>query len=166
MRVIWGKVYIMVFINNFPLFPETLRKYPILHSITRYSRQYCTLRSSCGQSLSIPKNTVVMVPAHGIHYNPEFYPDPEKFQPERFDEQEIAKRPPYTFLSFGDGPRSCVASNFGFMELQFALATLLSTFRFSITDKTPENIEFDRNKKFSMGIKNDIFVKVEMLKEN
>lgn len=39
----------------------------------------------------------------GIHHDPEFYPDPEEFIPERFSPEEVKKRPSCSFLPFGDG---------------------------------------------------------------
>lgn len=129
----------------------------------RYSRQSCTLHSTNGQCLNVPKDTAIIIPVYSIHYNSKFYPEPEKFRPERFGDEEMSKRPPYTFLSFGDGPRNCIAASFGLMELQFALATLLSKFRFSVCEKTVERIEFDRKKQFTMSILNGVYLKVELL---
>lgn len=44
----------------------------------------------------------------GLHHDPEYYPNPEKFDPERFSEENKSKRPAYTYLPFGDGPRICI----------------------------------------------------------
>ena len=44
----------------------------------------------------------------GIQHDPEYYPNPEKFDPERFSEANKSKRRPCTFLPFGDGPRNCI----------------------------------------------------------
>ena len=58
--------------------------------------------------VTIPKGTRVLIPVFGIHRDPNIYPDPDKFDPERFDEDAAAARHPMTFLPFGDGPRNCI----------------------------------------------------------
>lgn len=51
--------------------------------------------------LVIEKDTLVFVPIYGIHYNPEIYPDPEKFDPERFTEENKLQRHPMAHIPFG-----------------------------------------------------------------
>lgn len=50
----------------------------------------------------------VNIPVQSIQRDPEYYPDPEKFDPERFNDENKSTRPTFTFLSFGDGPRNCI----------------------------------------------------------
>lgn len=58
--------------------------------------------------LVIEKGTTVMISTMGLHMDEKYYPDPEKFDPDRFTEEEKATRPNYTYLPFGDGPRLCI----------------------------------------------------------
>lgn len=57
---------------------------------------------------------MVLFPVMGIHHDPEIYPDPENFDPERFSAKNKASRHNYSFIPFGEGPRMCIGqSNFG-----------------------------------------------------
>lgn len=57
---------------------------------------------------TIPKGSVVWIHAIGMHYDKEYYPNPLNFDPERFTNEEIEKRPNFTFLPFGEGQRNCI----------------------------------------------------------
>lgn len=56
-------------------------------------------------NIVIAKNMTVLMPVHAIHHDPEYYPDPEKFDPDRFETEEKRKRDPMTWLGFGEGRR-------------------------------------------------------------
>lgn len=65
--------------------------------------------------LILPKNTHVTIPVIGIHHDPEFYPSPEVFDPDRFTDENKNARQSCTYLPFGEGPRICIGktvSNF------------------------------------------------------
>lgn len=63
-------------------------------------------------NVTIPKGLRVWIPAYPIQRDPKYYPMPETFDPERFDEEGIQSRHPMLFLPFGDGPRNCIGSYF------------------------------------------------------
>lgn len=86
-------------------FTETLRKYPPGSFLTRQ----CTKDYPLPKSRHVfRKGEMVTISILGLHRDPEYYPDPMKFDPERFSSEEVAKRHPYTFLPFGEGPRICI----------------------------------------------------------
>jgi cytochrome P450 len=49
-----------------------------------------------------------MIPVMALHHDPKYYPEPERFDPERFSEEEKQKRTHYVYLPFGEGPRICI----------------------------------------------------------
>lgn len=69
----------------------------------------------CSQDYSVPgtdfviaKNSVVLIPVYGFHHDDEYFPDPEKFIPERFTQEAKSARHPYAYMPFGHGPRNCI----------------------------------------------------------
>jgi cytochrome P450 family 6 len=83
---------------------ETLRKYPALPLINRE----CTKDYQIpGSKLSIEKGTAVVISLLGIHRNEKFFPDPMKYNPDRFTEEAKAYNEDM-YMPFGIGPRSCM----------------------------------------------------------
>lgn len=81
---------------------ETLRlSGPVSLLLRVASRDYEIPKSH----LIIKKGTLTFVPVYAIHNDPELYPDPSKFDPERFSEKNKSMRHPMAFIPFGDGPR-------------------------------------------------------------
>lgn len=88
------------------------------------------------------KGTRIFIPAYAIHHDPEYYPDPEKFDPDRFNDENTKKRNQYTFLPFGEGPRNCVGLRFGMLQAKLGLATVLQNFKFTLSKKSVVPLEF------------------------
>jgi len=59
-------------------------------------------------SLILEQGQKIIIPVHAIHHDSKYYPEPEKFIPERFSAEEKAKRPSGIYHPFGDGPRICI----------------------------------------------------------
>jgi len=72
---------------------------------------------SCTQPYTIPNTDIaleegssVCIPIIGLHHDPQYYPQPEVFDPNRFLPAEKLTRSPYVFLPFGTGPRNCIGN--------------------------------------------------------
>ncbi|XP_050303567.1 probable cytochrome P450 6a23 [Anthonomus grandis grandis] len=119
---------------------ETLRKYPPVPCTNRIANATYKIPNS---KLTLNKGTNVVIPILGIHMDPEYYPEPTKFDPERFSEEAKALRPGCTWLPFGEGPRSCIGSRFGLLESKIAVATIIHNFYISLSDSTKLPLEMD-----------------------
>lgn len=102
----------------------------------------CNATTQVG-NLVVEKGTTVVVPAVMIHMDPDVFPEPSRFDPDRHTAEAQAGRHPYAFLPFGEGPRVCIASRFALMELRLALAVLLRDFEFRPGPKFEHEIELD-----------------------
>lgn len=60
--------------------------------------------------LIIEKDVNVVMPLYQIHHDPEFYENPEKFDPDRFAPGKKENIPSFTYMPFGDGPRICIGN--------------------------------------------------------
>lgn len=78
--------------------------------------------------LHVPAGTQIMIMSQAIHNNPELFPNPRVFDPERFSAENTAKRHPYAFIPFSAGPRNCIGQKFAILEVKMALVTLIRNF--------------------------------------
>lgn len=84
---------------------ESMRKHP---PVARMDRQCTSEYEVPGTSYKLKPGSSVQIPVMGLHYDPQYYPNPDYFDPMRFSPEEKAKRSPYVYLPFGAGPRNCI----------------------------------------------------------
>ncbi|KAJ7391626.1 Thromboxane-A synthase [Desmophyllum pertusum] len=116
---------------------EALRMYPPGFTLQRDCNETCTIKG-----VTIQNGMPIMIPCYAIHHDPEIWPEPEKFDPERFTEAEKAKRHPYAFMPFGFGPHNCVGMRFALLEIKLTLMKLLKKYKLERTEKTAVPLEF------------------------
>jgi cytochrome P450 len=85
----------------------------------------------------IPKGTVVGMSQFVVHRDERWFPEPRRFDPERWEPEEEAKRPRYSYFPFGGGPRLCIGEPFAWMEGILLLATIAQEWRFRLVPGHP-----------------------------
>nr|AKZ17701.1 cytochrome P450 monooxygenase CYP9Z63 [Tenebrio molitor] len=125
---------------------ETLRKWPNAIATDRVCTKPYTIepKSPNEKPLRLEVNDNVLISMYAIHRDPQYYPDPDRFDPERFSDENKSKIHPYTYLPFGTGPRSCIGSRFALMETKVLFFHLLSSFEIVPVEKTQIPIRFSR----------------------
>ena len=90
--------------------------------------------------VDLVKDQLVEISTFAVHYNPEYYPQPEVFDPERFMPENKHRLVPYSYLAFGEGPRNCIGMRYAYQEMKFLYARLLRKYRFETTPETPKEL--------------------------
>nr|CAH7728513.1 unnamed protein product [Callosobruchus chinensis] len=128
------------------LISETLRRHPATSGLSRV----------CTKSYQVPGTQVflkpgdkVVVPIMAIHMDPEYYPEPEKFDPERFSEKVKSKRHPMAYLPFGKGQRQCIGLRFGVLEAKIGLVAIISKFKLTLNKKTESPVVYAVDSEFN-----------------
>ncbi|HEX8325364.1 MAG TPA: cytochrome P450, partial [Tepidisphaeraceae bacterium] len=83
----------------------------------------------------VPAGTTLLMSQYLVHHDPRWWPEPERFRPERWLEPD-GERPKYAYFPFGGGPRSCVGEPFAWLEAILLLATLAKRWRLTRADDT------------------------------
>jgi cytochrome P450 len=78
---------------------------------------------------TIPAGAMVVSLTYGIHHHPDFWAQPERFDPERFTSEQIAQQHKSAWMPFGMGQRQCIGRDFSIMEAQIILAMLVQRYR-------------------------------------
>jgi cytochrome P450 family 6 len=118
-------VYLNAFLN------EVLRIDP---PINRFDRQ-CNEDYPLGDTgIIVPKGTLVTVTPFTMHRNPEYFPNPDEFRPERFLPDSTEKFNPLAYMPFGDGPKMCLAIQYAKHKLRYIIVNTVKEFMFRLPD--------------------------------
>ncbi|ALC40959.1 maker27 [Drosophila busckii] len=136
---------------------ETLRKYSIASILLRKTLEDYPVP---GTSYVLEAGTPIVIPVDAIHHDPDVYPEPDKFDPERFTPEAMEQRHAAAFLGFGAGPRNCIGLRFGEMQTLVGLAMLLKNFKFSPAKATEIPLQINKSSVFLQS-KGGIVLNVE-----
>ncbi|XP_074206633.1 cytochrome P450 4F3 isoform X2 [Camelus bactrianus] len=133
---------------------ESLRLHPPAPTISRC----CTQDIVLPDGRVIPKGVICLISIFGIHHNPSVWPDPEVYDPFRFDPEHIKGRSPLAFIPFSAGPRNCIGQSFAMTEMKVVLALTLLRFRV-----LPDKEEPRRSPELILRAEGGLWLRVEPL---
>ncbi|BFG06192.1 cytochrome P450 6a2 [Drosophila madeirensis] len=142
------------------VFSETLRLYTLVPQLERKALNDYVVPGH--PKLVIEKDTQIIIPACAYHRDEKLYPDPLRFDPDRFSAEQVAARDSVEWLPFGDGPRNCIGMRFGQMQARVGMAQLLNKFKFSVCDKTEIPLKYEP-KSFVLGSIGGIYLRLERI---
>ncbi|GBN44641.1 Cytochrome P450 3A4, partial [Araneus ventricosus] len=153
-KLTYEAIQSMKYMDN--VISETLRIYPISVRLERCAEVDYKLGDT---GITIPKGMIVSIPIISVQRDPKYWPEPEKFDPDRFTPERRAQRDPYSYLPFGAGPRNCLGMRFALMEVKVCLAHVVANFKINRCPQTKVPLEFDLG---SQGLIQPIGIIVEM----
>jgi cytochrome P450 len=106
---------------------ESMRLYPPAWAMGRYARTDFQLGD-----FSLPAKTTVLMSQYITHRDPRFFPDPLRFDPERFTPEAKSRRTKLTYFPFGAGVRQCIGESFAWMEGVLLLATIAQRWKLTL----------------------------------
>ncbi|XP_069334260.1 cytochrome P450 4F2-like [Eulemur rufifrons] len=135
---------------------ESLRLHPAVPAISRS----CTQDIVLPDGRVIPKDVICVISILGIHHNPAVWPDPEVYDPSRFDPENVKERSPLAFVPFSAGPRNCIGQTFAMTEMKVVLALTLLRFRV-----LPDKVEAETSRKPELVLRAEggLWLRVEPL---
>ena len=118
------------------VFAESMRLYPPAWVVARTATEAYTMRT--GEQ--IPRGAHLIVSPLVVHHDARWWPDPERFDPDRFLDERKAERSKFSYMPFGGGARYCIGEGFAWTEGVLMLATVLQQWRLRLPDPTQESV--------------------------
>jgi cytochrome P450 len=115
---------------------ESMRIYPPVWAVGRRSQQ-----AEVFGDYEIPAQSYIAIVPYALHRHPEFWPDPERFDPDRFQPNPSESRHSYCYLPFAAGPRACIGLGMAMLEIQLVLAQIVQRYRIKLVPGHPVEVQ-------------------------
>jgi len=107
---------------------ETMRLYPPVYTIFREPKVDVKLGG-----YRVPEGAAIMLPQWAVHRSPQWWAEPERFDPDRWARDRATERPRFAHFPFGGGPRHCIGKQFSLLEAKLILAVIGRDYRLQYT---------------------------------
>jgi cytochrome P450 len=111
---------------------ESMRLYPPVYIISRSATQDDEIGG-----YHVPAGTTVSMSPYAMHRHPDYWDDPDRFDPERFNAEAVSARHRFVYIPFAAGPRQCIGNTFALTEAQLVLATVAQRYRLRLVPDHP-----------------------------
>ncbi|GAB0098878.1 hypothetical protein DMENIID0001_146820 [Sergentomyia squamirostris] len=128
------------------VFAESLRLYPPHTFMSKMCTENTEMRIRPGEYRTIERDTPVFIPIYSLHRDPEYYTEPNVFNPDRFAPElggTRVYRDKGVYYPFSDGPRICLGQKFALAQVKAAIVSIVENFQLSVNTKTRSTIELD-----------------------
>jgi cytochrome P450 len=141
-----GKAPLLHELKDMPYLTAVIKEGLRLHGgIVARSQRVCRHETLRYGDFVIPPGTPLSTSSHFIHRSPELFPEPSKFQPERWLDHHGLQVLSRYLVAFGKGTRNCLGKNLGEAELYLTLGSILKRFNFELFDTNEEDVEIGRD---------------------
>uniref|UniRef100_A0A8D8FLC8 Cytochrome P450 9e2 n=2 Tax=Culex pipiens TaxID=7175 RepID=A0A8D8FLC8_CULPI len=128
---------------------ETLRLWPPIGLTNRKCTKDYIMKNNDGTQVTLTKGDIIQLPIESIHRDSRFFPEPMRFDPERFSDENCHLLNQDAYMPFGLGPRNCVGSRLALMQAKCILYYLFLNFEVQISSRTDVPMQLDKR---SMGV--------------
>jgi cytochrome P450 len=111
---------------------ESMRIYPPVWAIARRSEEPAEYNG-----FYIPEKSYIGVVPYALHRDPNLWPDPTKFDPDRFSPENAKGRHSYCYLPFAAGPRACIGASMAMLEIQLVLVQIVRKYKLKMVPEHP-----------------------------
>jgi cytochrome P450 len=133
-------------LEHLPYLSAVIKEGLRLHGgIVARSSRVCTRETLRIGDFDVPPGTPLSTSSYFIHRNSHLFPEPSRFLPERWLAKHGTTDLDRHLVAFGKGTRNCVGKNLGRAELYLTLATVLTTFDFTLFETDETDVEFGRD---------------------
>lgn len=115
---------------------ETLRCFPGVGTMQKRCTEKFDLEGSDGLKYHAKPGAEIVIPVYALQSDSKYWPDPETFDPERFNEEAKRNNEKFAFIPFGEGPRMCVGMRMAMLQMKACIATLIKDYKIELSPKT------------------------------